>query len=634
MTSPRDDSLLKGPAVPKLTAWLLGCVLIGLTSQALWAAEEIPTADLFVAHDGHDDQPGTHEKPLRTLARAQQLVREKLAAGAAGDLKILVRGGTYRLAEPLRFGPEDSAPIGSTITYAAYPEEEVILSGGQRLEGWEQQGDVLQTRLPEMSQQERGFRELFINGRRATRARTPNQGYFRVEQAGPDNRTSFTYREGDLQPWKELQDGEMVFLHDWSTSRIKLGAIDPQQRTISFPHPIGASAPHYRITAFEPNPRYFIENLPELLDVPGEWHLDRTSGLLRYWPQAGETADALEAVVPRLESLIEVRGTHEGEQLVRGLKFSGFKLQHCRWHPPQRGYADGQATFYEQRDDPQHATRRTLMPTAITFDLAEDCVLENCTIEQLGGSGIALRETCRNNQILRCRLRDIAGNGINIGETITRGPLPTTDNPQDVPPLVSRGNRVADCTIEHCGVLYYGAVGIWIGIAAETQIVHNELRNLPYTGISVGWRWDPSPTGCRGNLIAHNHIHHIMQILSDGGGIYTLGWQPGTILRGNRIHDVPVNAGRAESNGIFMDEGTTALLVEGNTIYQIARSPIRFHKAGVNVLRNNRLVSRPGNPTFRYNATPEHMVFEDNEALDAESYTPPADDPTADAGVR
>ncbi len=609
-----------------LRAALAGC-LVALPPVV--SAAEDHVAALFVAPDGSDEHPGTIEQPLRTLAAAQKRLREKIASGASGRLRVLLWGGVYRLPEPLRFGPEDAAPEGSTLTYAAYPGEEAVLSGGEVVTGWRQVGEVLETTLPAPL---RGTRELFINGRRATRARTPNAGYFRVEAPGPDRRTAFTFQNQDLQDWPDARQGEVVYLHDWSVSRIGIEGIDPQQRTVLLRNPIGDARPYFSIGHFEPHPRYYIENIPALLDEPGEWVLDARSGRLRYWPREGESAASIEAVVPRRELLLHIRGERAENRLVRGLRFERLVFRHCRWTAPVDGYAGAQATFHDNRSTADRMDR-VPVPSAIRFELAERCALEDCTIEMLGGSAVELGETCRANEILRCRIRDIAGNGVNLGEPFTRGPLHGQEKSLDEI-LVATGNRVADCTIERCGVVYHGAVGIWIGIAAGTEIVHNELRELPYSGISVGWRWSDGPSGCRENLIAHNHIHDIMQRLSDGGGIYTLGRQPGTVLRGNRIHAMPVNAGRAESNGIFMDEGSTEILVEGNTIYAIARSPIRFHRAGVNVVRNNVLVSAPGVPSLRYNATPEHMVLANNATIVASDWQPSKDDPTAESGPR
>jgi hypothetical protein len=147
---------------------------------------------------------------------------------------------------------------------------------------------------------------------------------------------------------------------------------------------------------------------------------------------------------------------------------------------------------------------------------------------------------------------------------------------------------------------------------------------MPYSGVSVGWRWDAAPSGCAGNTIAENDIHHVMQVLSDGAGIYTLGLQPETILKRNRIHDIPVNAGRAESNGIFMDEGSTSIVVDGNVIWRTARSPLRFHKAGSNVIRNNQFFLDPGVEPFTFNSTdPALLTFEANEHRDSSAAPPP-----------
>lgn len=564
-------------------------------------------AELHVSPSGDDQNPGTAERPLRTLARARDLVRS-----AEGDATILLRGGTHVLSEPLVLTLQDSAKANATITYAAAAGEKVVISGGRAITGWRQEGELLVADLPASAGPWR-FRELFIAGERRPRARQPNEGYFRVEQAGPDNRTSFSFRAGDLQPLAGPHEAEVVFLHDWSTSRVRIHDLDPESRVVRLADPIGPGSPHYQISHFEPHPRYFVENAKQYLDAPGEWFLDSQAGKLFYAPRAGETAENLQAVAPWLETLIEVRGDAQAGQAVRGLRFKDLAFSYCRWNIPEHGYAGGQAGFHEARDGKTTWPRRVPIPAALTFDLAEDCRLENCRFEHLGGSGVYFRQQCHNNHVTACTFHDIAANGVMIGETITRtGP--------DGSDLVCRGNVVSESLVERCGALFYGAVGVWVGIAAETTIAKNEIRHLPYTGVSAGWRWDTQPTGCRDNAVRDNHIHHVMQILSDGGGIYTLGRQPGTVLAGNRIHDVPLNLGRAESNGMFLDEGTSLIAVENNTIYQIEKSPIRFHKAEKVTLRGNRLITAPGVPPFRYNnADPDSMVMEGNEIVEAKA---------------
>jgi hypothetical protein len=576
-------------------------------------------ADLYVAPGGDDRSPGTMEKPLQTLPRARDVARQQ-----DDVVNIILREGTYQLEAPLKLRPEDSAAEGATITYSAAPGEDVLISGGRPIGPWRKEGELLVADVPEADTWR--FRELFVGGERRPRARHPNEGYFRVVRAGADNRMSFTFAPGDLATIAIPEEAEMVFLHDWSISRVRIKTIDAENNVVSFTDPIGASAPHYRIDHFESHPRYFVENAREYLDAPGEWFLDVAAGKLFYLPREGETAENLQAVAPRLARLVEVQGD-DAKGPVRGVRFKDLTFAHCRFDIPRHGYAEGQATFYEDRDSgPRPA--RGMVPAALAFDFAEGCVLENCRLEHLGGSGVYFRQECHNNRVTACSFNDIAGNGAMFGEVITRlGP--------DGQERVCRGNEISDCTIERCGELFYGAVGVWVGIAQGTTVAHNEIRNLPYTGVSVGWKWDTQPTGCRKNSVRDNHIHQVMQKLSDGGGIYTLGLQPGTVLAGNRIHDVPLNLGRAESNGMFIDEGSSQITIENNTIFAIERSPIRFHRAERDAIRNNRLVCAAGVPPFRYNSTdPATMTFENNAIIETDVWTPPADDPTATAGPR
>jgi hypothetical protein len=179
---------------------------------------------------------------------------------------------------------------------------------------------------------------------------------------------------------------------------------------------------------------------------------------------------------------------------------------------------------------------------------------------------------------------------------------------QSAPEQVALGNSIENCIVTEAGKQFFGAVGIWCGLTAETAIKNNEIFDLPYSGISIGWMWSPVPTPCRENVIDGNHIHNILNILSDGGGIYMLGLQPGSKILSNHIHDVKVNAGRAESNGMFLDEGTTNVIVADNLIYNIAKSPLRFHRATTNLVKNNYLFCAGGNPPIRYNATKEEDI--------------------------
>lgn len=592
-------------------------LIVALVPGRLPAAE----ADFHVSPGGDDAHAGTAEQPFATLSRAREAVRQRIDAGLQGDVTVLIHGGTYRIDEPLVFGPGDSGTEEHAIVYAAAPGEDVRISGGREITGWTVQEDgTWSATLPDVRNGQWSFRELFADGERRPRARHPNEGYFRVVQAGPDKRTSFTFEPEDLQDVDNVAGAELVFLHDWSTSRVEVARVDREKQMLEVADPIGPAASHYRIDHFESHPRYYLEGARAFLDKPGEWFLDTETGVVSYRPLPGESPETSPFIAPVAGRLLVVRG--EADRPVKNLHFRGLTFEHCAWRLPGNGYAAGQAAFHERRDGTNGGTLREPVPAAVLFEDTEGCRLEGCRLVHLGGSALRFGRRCRNNALTGTVIRDVAGNGVMIGEDRSRR---VDGRPwwQAAPEQAAAGNRLANNRIERCGQVFFGSVGVWVGMAHHTRIVHNLIRRLPYTGVSLGWMWNPTPTPCHHNRVANNHIHDVMQILSDGGGIYTLGRQPGTVLAKNHIHSVPRNAGRAESNGMFLDQGTTEILIEGNVIERIDRSPLRFHQAGENLVRGNHLVLAPGVPPVRYNATdPKVITLQDNTIVPKKDFDP------------
>lgn len=579
-----------------------------LVCPSLLGARDAPLR-IVVAPDGDDSAAGTVEAPLATITRARDLVRERRAAGEERPVDVLLREGTWRITEAVVFGVEDSQEDSSRVRYRAWPGEKPVISGGRLIQGWEEGDDgVWSVKIPEVRSGKWLFRELFVNGRRATRARHPNEGTFRVADVGEDRRTSFTFHAGDVKRVDDIAEVELVFFHDWSISRVRVKDVDEGERRLTTRDPVGPASRHFAMDWFEKHPRYRLENSASFLDAPGEWHLDAERGVLRYRPLPGEEIAGVEFVAPVAGTLLVVRGDGEKHVPVRNLSFEGLAFEHCAWLLPPRGYAAGQAGFHERRFGEGGALREPL-PAALSFELAESCFFSEGRIAHLGGSGIRFGRECRGCELDRSVVTDISGNGVMIGEDRSRS---IEGKPwwQAAPDQATRQVAVRHSLIEHCGRQFFGAVGVWVGLAAETAIYFNDIRYVPYTGVSVGWMWNPSPTPCRQNEVAFNHIHHVMQVLSDGGGIYTLGRQPGTRLVGNVIHDVPLNAGRAESNGMFLDEGTTGIVIAHNVIYNVERSPLRFHRAQTNDVRRNVLVVEGETPRIRYNNTKPEDIRE------------------------
>jgi hypothetical protein len=589
---------------------LLAAMAAFLVSTSLLAQ----AVTIHVAPGGDDGADGTEERPLRTLQRAQAELRARRQPGQSAD--VVLHAGTYQLDAPLVFGPSDGGDDGGRVTWRGMGDAPPLLSGGLRLRGFAVAADGTWSLQLPADQPPGGIRELFVGGERRPRARTPNGGFLRIDKAVADRRSGFTFRAGDLPtlPPEQVAQAELLLLHDWSVTRVGVRSLDATTDTLLTTDPIGCAAPHFAIDNFEPHPRYRLENARALLDEPGEWCFDAAARTLTYLPLPGETLDSTEFIVPRATALLVVRG---GDQPVRNLHFHNLRFEHCAWSIPAHGYAEGQANFHEPRDGDGGILRGRL-PAALEFERAEDCSLTRLHLARLGGAGVSFGGRC-----VRCRLKDswienVSGNGVLIGETGDRA-IDGKAWWQAAPEQATREIDITGCTIAHAGQQFFGAVGIWIGFARDCRVIGNHLHDLPYTGVSLGWVWNPTPTPIGGHVVEDNHIHHVMQLLSDGGGIYTLGRQPGTVLRQNRIHDVPLNLGRAQSNGMFLDEGTTDLVIEENHIWNVDASPLRFHRAGSNLVRGNLLVVRGEMPPVTYNATDAAVIRYDGNVVARES---------------
>ncbi len=598
---------------------VIGSLFIFFATRNLIAEVNPSESDYYIAVAGNDANSGTKQKPFATFQRAFKAVEKEVAKGLKKNIVVEIQAGVYETANGLKIGPELSGNEEYSITYKAANGSKVILSGGRTITGWKKEPDGLWSAPLEVGETSNvETLEFYVSGQRRPRSRYPNKGYLKVEKAGPDNRTSFTFNKDDLDEFSLGSQAEILFLHDWSTSRIGIQSIDFQKREMVFKNPIGCSARHYRIDHFEKHPRYRLENDIAFLDVSGEWFHDVEKGRIYYKPVSGESINNFEAVVPVAKSLLVIQGTDVKK--IQNVRFEGIQFSYCSWSIPEGGYAAGQAGFHEKRDGSKSGILREIIPSAITISNSENCVLDTCVVSHLGGSGIWLESQCDNCLIRNSVITDVAGNGILIGEDHNRkikGKVWWHLHPEQV----SKHNIVHSNLIKKCGVLYRGCLGIWVGIAQKTEITHNTISYLPYTGISLGWIWNPKPSPCQGNIVSKNHIHHVMQELSDGGGIYTLGRQPGTKLIQNWIHDIPLNLGRAESNGMFLDEGTTEILIKENVIYNIDKSPLRFHRAGENRVEQNFLAVKENIPIVRYNTTPEKNIhLEKNVSLPHQSW--------------
>jgi hypothetical protein len=527
-----------------------------------------PNSDYWVCPKGNDADPGTAERPFATLAQAQKAIRRQIAAGLSKDLVVTIRGGTYELGETLAFGPEDSGTQQHSVTYRAQPGEKVVLSGGRRVTGWQPgPGRVWTAHAPGTKQAGWSSRNLYVNGRGATGARTPNIGdkpaYWQLAgaQLSPDlKRFTLSLAPGLVRDWQNSGQIEVMVAGNWEVNRKRVQSVDAKANEVVLapPHIAG---PEYIQPA---RGRWcYLSGAKEFLDRPGEWHLDAATGVVSYWPLPGEDLKQAEAVLPVLQQLVKIAG--RADRPVRNLHFQGIRFQYTDWQVPAGGYQGIQAGHFATAQPSGSQWPR--ITAAVLCTWVEKCSFEDGALACLGGCGIELADGCRGNLIQGNDICEVGSNGINVG-----GPNEEFSVPKD--------NRVQNNHVRACGTDDYGAVGIWVGMSQRAAIAHNLVHGLPYTGISVGWQWNPQPTACKENVVEYNHVYDVMNRLCDGGCFYSLGLQPGTVVRGNHFHDAHRSdfAQGAPNNGMFIDEGSKGFLFEKNVIYDTSAELVRFNQ--------------------------------------------------------
>ena len=533
----------------------------GAEAAALPAERAIASGDvrLYVSTAGQDAWSGTaaepnsgkSDGPFASLERARNEIRKRKAAGARGPFTVLVRGGVYCLRQTFTLGAEDSGDETGDVVFSRYAREKAILVGGRKLAGFTPyQGKILKADVASQGLKGVYFRQLFFAGQRQQLARYPNYdprnpyagGWAYVDGKpvelwdkvpGEDRRT-LKLKPEDLRRWSNVDEAEILIFprYNWWNDLIRVESLDRARRTVKL-----AGNASYEI---RPGDRFFIRNLREELDAPGEWYLDRKTSTLYFWPPAPlETGDVY---VPTLEQIVHMQGT-------RHVVLRGFTIECC----------EGTAI---QLCDCRHCG----VVGCTVRNVGGRCQWDDAAVDVAGGAG---------NTVRGCDIYEVGGHAVRLSGGDRKTLLPAE-------------HRADNNYIHHTGVFYKQGVGVELaGVGSVAS--HNLIHDCPRFAILVSGN---------DHRIEFNHGRHLDLETADTGAVYAGGrdWLTprGTVIAYNFFHDMygfGLEKGRWVSPhyawGIYLDDNAAEVTVYGNIVARAIRGPIHFHCARDNTIENN-----------------------------------------------
>ena len=572
-----------------------------MCSHWLWSGE------IWVSSKGNDLNDGTRESPKATLTAALRQAREWRRTGddrMQGGITVYMEGGTYALYEPVFIRPEDSGTKESptvirsavnekTVTRSA-ADEKVVLSGGIRIKNWKKQGKLWVADVPAFNGRPLDFRQLWVNGEKAVRARDVEDFEKMNRICSVDEKNEVLYvpavavrRLIDNKGKMKAEYAEMVLHQMWCVANLRIRSIEVQgdsaavrfhqpESRIQFEHPW----PRPMVTTDGHNSAFYLTNARELLDVPGEWYHDMDARRVYYYPREGEKMQEAEVMVPAIETLVQVEGTLD--RPVCHIRFEKITFSYTTWmRPSEKGHVPLQAGMYltdGYRIDPKMQRDYLNHPldnqgwlgrpaAAVRIAAARQIDFERCRFEHLGSTGLDYEEAVQGGIVRGCLFRDIAGNGLLAGSFSpaaheTHLPYDPADRRE-----VCTHQQINNCYFTEVGNEDWGCLAIAAGYVSDINIEHNEISEVPYSGISLGWGWTQTVNCMRNNRVHANLIHHYAKHMYDVAGIYTLGSQPKSYVTENCVHSIYKPGYVHDPNHwfyLYTDEGSSFITVRDN----------------------------------------------------------------------
>ena len=568
-----------------------------VTAICILCSHWLLAGEIWISPKGSDFNDGTCQSPKATLTSALRQAREWRRTEdnrIQGGITIYMEGGTYAFYEPVFIRPEDSGTKESPTIIRSVGDEKVILSGGISINGWKKQGKVWVADVPVFNGRPLDFRQLWVNGKKAVRARDVEDFEKMNRICSVDEKNEILYvpavsirRLIDNKGNLKAKYAEMVLHQMWCVANLRIRSVEVQgdsaairfhqpESRIQFEHPW----PRPMVTTDGHNSAFYLTNARELQDVPGEWYHDIDARKVYYYPREGEKMQEAEVIVPAVETLVRVEGTLD--RPVRHIRFEKITFSYTTWmRPSEKGHVPLQAGMYltdGYRIDPKMQRNYLNHPldnqgwlgrpaAAVRVVAARQIDFERCRFEHLGSTGLDYEEAVQGGVVRGCLFRDIAGNGLLVGSFSpaaheTHLPYDPADRRE-----VCTQQQINNCYFTEIGNEDWGCLAIAAGYVGDVNIEHNEISEVPYSGISLGWGWTQTVNCMRNNRVHANLIHHYAKHMYDVAGIYTLGSQPKSYVTENCVHSIYKPGYVHDPNHwfyLYTDEGSSFITVRDN----------------------------------------------------------------------
>ena len=568
-----------------------------VTAICILCSHWLLAGEIWISPKGSDFNDGTRQSPKATLTSALRQAREWRRTEdnrIQGGITIYMEGGTYAFHEPFFIRPEDSGTKESPTIIRSVGDEKVILSGGISINGWKKQGKVWVADVPVFNGRPLDFRQLWVNGKKAVRARDVEDFEKMNRICSVDEKNEILYvpavsirRLIDNKGNLKAKYAEMVLHQMWCVANLRIRSVEVQgdsaairfhqpESRIQFEHPW----PRPMVTTDGHNSAFYLTNARELQDVPGEWYHDIDARKVYYYPREGEKMQEAEVIVPAVETLVRVEGTLD--RPVCHIRFEKITFSYTTWmRPSEKGHVPLQAGMYltdGYRIDPKMQRNYLNHPldnqgwlgrpaAAVRVVAARQIDFERCRFEHLGSTGLDYEEAVQGGVVRGCLFHDIAGNGLLVGSFSpaaheTHLPYDPADRRE-----ICTQQQINNCYFTEIGNEDWGCLAIAAGYVGDVNIEHNEISEVPYSGISLGWGWTQTVNCMRNNRVHANLIHHYAKHMYDVAGIYTLGSQPKSYVTENCVHSIYKPGYVHDPNHwfyLYTDEGSSFITVRDN----------------------------------------------------------------------